>query len=176
MFGRIGKNLLTTQKNTLFNTSSKVQFTRSFADAAAASGLRLTFATPAEVFFNKKDISQVRVPGISGEFGILQEHVPTIAELKPGIVTVHHVKEGKELEDKWFISGGFAFVYKDSQCTVSAVEAAPLDNFDVEAAKDGFKKYSANLVKAANDEERAKAMIGVELHQALCSALGVAVA
>ena len=37
----------------------------------------------------------------------------------------------------------------------------------------GLKKHNANLAKAVNDEERAKAMIGVELHQALCSALGV---
>jgi hypothetical protein len=40
-------------------------------------------------------------------------------------------------------------------------------------SKLGFRKHSANLAKAATDEDKAKAMIGVEFHQALCSALGI---
>jgi hypothetical protein len=58
---------------------------------------------------------------------------------------------------------------------VSAVEAAPLEELDPEAARAGFTKHNNNLQKATTDEERAKAMIGVEFHQSLCSALGIVV-
>jgi hypothetical protein len=64
---------------------------RFFAEAKGASEtkvptgkLQFTFACPHRVFFQNQLINQVKVPGISGEFGILSEHVPTIAEMKPG--------------------------------------------------------------------------------------------
>jgi F0F1-type ATP synthase epsilon subunit len=71
----------------------------------------------------------VRVPGLSGEFGILKDHVPTISQLKPGKIRlyskfIHYFivgvvgivkkdKEGRLLpEEEYFVSGGFAFVHR----------------------------------------------------------------
>lgn len=34
-------------------------------------------------------MKQVDVPSFSGSFGILPQHVPLLAVLKPGVVTVH---------------------------------------------------------------------------------------
>ena len=34
-------------------------------------------------------VKQVDVPTFSGHLGVLREHVPTIAMLQPGVVTVH---------------------------------------------------------------------------------------
>ncbi len=34
------------------------------------------------------NVKQVDIPGITGAFGILPEHVPTIANLRPGVVAV----------------------------------------------------------------------------------------
>jgi len=42
-----------------------------------------------QVFYNNSDVKQVDVPSFSGSFGILPSHVPLIAVLKPGVVTVH---------------------------------------------------------------------------------------
>lgn len=42
-------------------------------------------------------------------FALLKQHVPRIAELKPGVVTVKFL-DGKE--DSYFVSGGFAFMHK----------------------------------------------------------------
>ena len=39
-------------------------------------------------FFDEKEVSQVNVPATDGEFGVLPNHVPVIATLKPGVVTV----------------------------------------------------------------------------------------
>jgi hypothetical protein len=38
--------------------------------------------------FNNKAVYQVNVPSTSGDFGILPNHVPVIATLKPGVVAV----------------------------------------------------------------------------------------
>ena len=40
------------------------------------------------MFYNKVVVKQVDVPGVTGSFGILPEHVPTIANLKPGVVAI----------------------------------------------------------------------------------------
>jgi F-type H+-transporting ATPase subunit delta len=42
-----------------------------------------------QVFYNKANVKQIDVPSFSGSFGILPNHVPLIAVLKPGVVTVH---------------------------------------------------------------------------------------
>jgi hypothetical protein len=34
-------------------------------------------------------VDQVLIPATSGEFGVLPGHVPTVAQLKPGVLAVH---------------------------------------------------------------------------------------
>jgi F-type H+-transporting ATPase subunit delta len=140
---------------------------RTFADAVSPK-LMFTFACPHVTICKNKEIQSVNVPGVSGEMGILAQHVPTIAELKPGVVSIK-----AEKEEKYFISGGFAFIHKDSTCTVSSIEAVPLDQIDPHLAESGYKKYSEELSKSTNDQDRAKAMIGMEVHLAMIHALGL---
>ena len=47
---------------------------------------------------------QVVVPATNGSFGIMKDHVPTIAQLDAGLMTVH----GDEGEDKYFVAGDAA--------------------------------------------------------------------
>lgn len=54
------------------------------------------------------------------------------------------------------------------------LEGVPLDNIDPQLARDGYKRYQDELAKANTAEDKATAMIGVEVHQAMCAALGVA--
>jgi F-type H+-transporting ATPase subunit delta len=57
--------------------------------------------------------------------GVLPGHVPTIAELKPGILSVIDGTEVKQ----YFVSSGFAFVHANSVTDIVAIEAVPLDSF-----------------------------------------------
>lgn len=41
-----------------------------------------------QVFFKDASVKQVDVPTLTGAFGILPAHVPTLQVLRPGIVTV----------------------------------------------------------------------------------------
>ena len=40
------------------------------------------------MLYDKKIVKQVDVPSYSGSFGILANHVPVLAVIKPGVVTV----------------------------------------------------------------------------------------
>ncbi|MEQ2163875.1 hypothetical protein GOODEAATRI_000582 [Goodea atripinnis] len=50
--------------------------------------MSFTFASPTQVFFKEASVKQVDVPTLTGAFGILPAHVPTLQVLRPGVVTV----------------------------------------------------------------------------------------
>ena len=66
---------------------------------------------------------------------------------------------------------GFAFVHPNNTCSVNAVEAIPLADLDLEAAKAGLSKYEALSRDASTEEDKALAAIGLNVHQALVYAL-----
>ena len=54
---------------------------------------------------------------------------------------------------------------------MNVVECIPLADLDPEAARAGLAKYEALGREASNDEDRALSAIGVQVHQAMVSAL-----
>ena len=60
---------------------------------------------PSSVLYEDAPVEMVIVPGGDGMFGVMPSHVPTIAELKPGVVSVQETAGGPLT--KYFISGGF---------------------------------------------------------------------
>lgn len=121
-----------------------------------------------QVFYHNADIRQVDVPSFSGSFGILAQHVPTLAVLKPGILTVYE-KDGNP--KKFFVSSGSVTVNEDSSVQILAEEAVTLDQLDPSAAKDVLADAQKQLSKAATDVEKAEAQIAVEVGEALVEAL-----
>ena len=112
------------------------------------------------------------LPAVTGDFGVMPGHVPTMAQLRPGVVSVH-TELDKEIK-KYFVSGGFAFVHADSTTDVCAVEAVELENLDKEAVKAGLAEYTAKLgsIQAKGDDyEIAAAQIGVDVYSAMDAAL-----
>ena len=53
-------------------------------------------------FLNKKDVTEVVVPALEGEMGILKDHISIISFLKPGIIKVY----SKSGEDQYYIEDG----------------------------------------------------------------------
>lgn len=109
----------------------------------------------------------VIVPATTGQMGVLPGHVATIAELKPGLLSVH---EGSDVT-KYFVSSGFAFIHANSVADIVAVEAVPLDNIDLSQVQKGLADFTQKLSSASSDLEKAEAQIGVEVHSALNAAL-----
>lgn len=90
---------------------------RQFSNAAAVTTpgstneLKLTFGTPHEPIYTNHAISGLSLPSDEGYFSILPNKIPQIGQLKAGLVTIHHVGGS---EEKFFISGGFAFNHTDN--------------------------------------------------------------
>ena len=69
------------------------------------ASLHFELVSPENLLFSG-EVEQVDVPGAEGDFGVLANHAPMVATLRPGILTVH----GADGERKIVVLGGFAEV------------------------------------------------------------------
>jgi len=130
----------------------------------------LTVSAPTFTVCNQKAVREVTIPGTDGIFTILANHVPTIAELVPGTIIVTD-NEGKV--DKFFVSGGFCIVNRDSTCSITTVECVPIDRLDSSIVKKGLDDFERAIGTAANDIQRAEAEIGFATYKAMSFAVQV---
>nr|AOR07081.1 mitochondrial ATP synthase subunit delta precursor [Mesenchytraeus solifugus] len=136
---------------------------RGYADMA------FTFASPATVFYKAAtNVKQVDVPSFSGSFGILPNHVPLLAVLRPGVITVH---EADGQNKKYFVSSGSITVNDDSSVQILAEEACTLDQLDSQAIREGAAKAAQDLLSASTDFAKAEASIALECYDALQKAV-----
>ncbi|XP_008546555.1 ATP synthase subunit delta, mitochondrial [Microplitis mediator] len=140
--------------------------TRSYAEASG-NEMKFTFAGANQVFYDNVSIRQVDVPSFSGSFGILPKHVPTLAVLKPGVVTVYQDDGSTK---KVFVSSGTVTINEDSSVQILAEEAHPVENIDNSAARDILSKAQQQLNSASSDKDKAEAAIAVEVAEALVQA------
>ncbi|MCJ8737732.1 hypothetical protein PDJAM_G00027430 [Pangasius djambal] len=153
----------------LRRASPALKQVRAYAEAAAGSPqMSFTFASPNEVFFKGASVKQVDVPTMTGAFGILPAHVPTLQVLRPGVVTVFS-EDGSAA--KYFVSSGSVTVNADSSVQLLAEEAVPLDSLDLSAAKANLEKAQSELVSASDEASRAEAQISIEANEAIIKAL-----
>ncbi|KAJ6804417.1 ATP synthase subunit delta', mitochondrial-like [Iris pallida] len=131
------------------------------------SKLTVNFVLPYQSEISSKEVDMVIVPATSGQMGVLPGHVSTIAELKPGLLSVH---EGSDVT-KYFVSSGFAFIHANSYADIVAVEAVPVDQIDPSLVQKGLADFTQKLSSASTDLEKAEAQIGVDVHSALNAAL-----
>ncbi|XP_034189502.2 ATP synthase, delta subunit [Osmia lignaria lignaria] len=139
---------------------------RTYADAPGDQ-MKFTFAGANQVFYDQAVVKQVDVPSFSGSFGILPKHVPTLAVLKPGVVTVY--EEGGSVK-KIFVSSGTVTINEDNSVQVLAEEAHPVENIDNSAAREVLSKAQQQLSSASSEKDKAEASIAVEVGEALVQA------
>ncbi|KAA3471256.1 ATP synthase subunit delta', mitochondrial-like [Gossypium australe] len=129
--------------------------------------LTVNFVLPYASELSTKEVDMVIVPATTGQMGVLPGHVATIAELKPGVLSVH---EGSETT-KYFVSSGFVFIHANSFADIIALEAVPLDWIDANLVQKGLADFTQKLSSATTELEKAEAQIGIDVHSALNSAL-----
>ena len=86
--------------------------TRAFSSEAATS-VTLNFSVPYESIYNGASVFQVIIPGVEGEYGVTPNHVPYVAQLKPGVLQILH-EEGLADSEKYFVAGGYALTHENS--------------------------------------------------------------
>ncbi|XP_052194796.1 ATP synthase subunit delta', mitochondrial-like [Diospyros lotus] len=131
------------------------------------SKLTVNFVLPYASELSTKEVDMIIIPATTGQMGVLPGHVATIAELKPGLMSVH---EGNEV-NKYFVSSGFAFIHANSYADIISVEAVPVDQIDASLVQKGLAEFTHKLSSATTDLDKAEAQIGVDVHSALNSAL-----
>lgn len=140
---------------------------RAYADAAVPSDkIRLSLSLPHEALYSASDVIQVNLPATSGDMGVLANHVPSIQQLKAGLV---EVLEESGSSKQFFVSGGFAVVQPDSKLTINAIEAYPLADFSSEAVRNQLSEAQRAASGSGSEQDIAEARIEVEVLEALQS-------
>ena len=97
--------------------------------------------TPEKLLFSG-EVDQVDVPGAEGDFGVLANHAPIVATLRPGVLTIH-TGNG---EQKIVVLGGFA-EFSSNCLTVLADAAGVLEEFDRALVDDRITECEQRISK-----------------------------
>jgi len=106
--------------------------------------IQLDIVTPEKKFFSDATVSLVTVPGIEGDMGILNNHIPIITFLRPGTIQV----QAQNKEFSFFISDG-VLEFSNNVLTILASEIYDLAKID-SATLDYLKNKAKEKVSRDN--------------------------
>ena len=87
--------------------------------------MQVDIVTPEKVLFSEKDISMVTIPGIEGQMGILDDHLPVVTFLRPGVINI------AQNENKYFFTTGGVIDFKNNSLSILCQEV-----FDIKDLSD----------------------------------------
>jgi F-type H+-transporting ATPase subunit epsilon len=108
------------------------------------------------------EADMVVVPGADGDFGVLPAHAPLMSLLRPGVIAVY---QGDRVDRRLFVDGGFAEV-NERGCIVLAERAEPLEDIQVDQARQQLRDAEEDLGDAKGDAERDRLEKSVEIARA----------
>ena len=74
---------------------------------------KVEIVNPEKSFLSNENVTEVVVPALEGEMGILKDHISIISFLKPGIIKVYSKSE----ENQYFIEDGI-LEFKDNNLSI----------------------------------------------------------
>ena len=86
---------------------------------------KVEIVNPEQSFLVKEDVTEVVVPALEGEMGILKDHISIISFLKPGLIKIF----SKSGEEKYYIEDGIA-EFKNNSLSVLTSFIFNIKNFD----------------------------------------------
>lgn len=108
-------------------------------------------ASPARLVFSG-EVDQVDCPGAEGDFGVLAQHAPLIAALRPGILTVRQGSGAK----RFYVRDGFAEV-NPSGLTVIVEYAVPAEELTGDAIAREIQAAEEKLAAAKDGPAKDRA-------------------
>ena len=87
----------------------------------------------------KQEANEVTIPSYEGQMGILNNHIPLITFLRPGIITIK-----TDVEKKFYVEEG-TVEFSNNNLLILTSTARDLANFDKTLANDLLQKAEANL-------------------------------
>lgn len=140
---------------------------RALATEAGGNTFPLIFSSPYNAIHNNAPVKQVDIPSTTGHFGILPNHVPTIAILVPGVISIH--TDAGDIQ-KYFVSSGTATIHADSSVQIVAEEICELADIDGSAVRAGLDAAQSKLASASSEVDKATAQIEVDVYQSMMAA------
>ena len=96
----------------------------------------------------KQETSEVVIPSFEGQMGILNNHIPLITFLRPGIITIK-----AEGEKKYYVEEG-TVEFSNNNLLILTSTAKDVANLDKSQINDLIQKAEANLNAQSIDKER----------------------
>ena len=88
----------------------------------------------------KQDTTEVIIPSYEGQMGILNNHIPLITFLRPGIITI----KKSETEKKFYVEDG-TVEFSNNNLLILTATAKDLSNFDKSLINDLIQKAEAKI-------------------------------
>ena len=104
----------------------------------------------------KQETNEVIIPSFEGQMGILNNHIPLITFLRPGIITIK-----AEEEKKFYIEEG-TVEFSNNNLLILTSTAKDLANFDKSKINAMIQKVEANLNTESTDKDRYVASFKLE--------------
>ncbi|KAK1751676.1 ATP synthase [Echria macrotheca] len=136
---------------------------RGYAEAVNDK-IKLSLSLPHQSIYKSQDVVQVNMAAESGEMGVLAHHVPSIEQLKPGLV---EVIEESGATKQFFLSGGFAVVQPNSVLSINAVEGYALEDFSADAIRSQIAEAQKVANGSGSEQDIAEAKIELEVLESL---------
>lgn len=122
-----------------------------------AKNFQLDILTPTGKIFSG-EVWHVRAPGAGGEFGVLADHAPMMAGLKPGRLRIDMPDQSY---DFYAIGRGY-FEVHNSRAVVLTAQCVERDDIDIERAKAAHERALQHLANAVSSREQEQAREALE--------------
>ena len=96
----------------------------------------------------KQETNEVIIPSFEGQMGILNNHIPLITFLRPGIITIKAAGE-----KKYYVEEG-TVEFSNNNLLILTSTAKDVANLDKSQINDLIQKAEANLNAQSTDKER----------------------
>ncbi|KAK5989948.1 F-ATPase delta subunit [Cladobotryum mycophilum] len=136
---------------------------RGYAEAVPDK-IKLSLSLPHQSIYKSQDVVQVNIPAESGDMGVLANHVPSIEQLRPGLI---EIVEESGAPKQFFLSGGFASVQPNSILSINAPEAYPLEDFSADAIRAQIAEAQKVASGSGSEQDIAEAKIELEILETL---------
>ena len=100
--------------------------------------------------------TEVIIPSFEGQMGILNNHIPLITFLRPGIITIK-----AEGEKRYYVEEG-TVEFSNNNLLILTSTARDLANFDKSSINELLQKAEANLNNEPTDKDRYVASYKIE--------------
>ncbi len=115
-----------------------------------ASTFKFELVSPEKRLISE-EVEHVVVPSVEGDFGVLPQHAPVLATLRPGILQV--LNADYSVQKRIYVRGGIADVNANG-LTVLAQQAVDLTDFDKAAIDQEIDKVQGELQEATDQDTK----------------------